>query len=563
MSEQHPQTSAPSLEAFLAAGGTDGGIHEGDIARATVTSVGTDVVVATLEDKTEGQVPLKDFPSVDGAPQVKVGDTLDVLVEFRHTQDGPVLFSKARADALRTWDNITAACEGDGVVEGEIVAQVKGGLSVDIGVKAFLPASQATLWPVPNLDRLVGEKHRFKVVKFSRKRANIVLSRRVLLEKERDAQKKEALQALREGAVVTGRVKNLTHYGAFVDVGGVDGLLHVTDLSWARVQHPADVLKPGDEVQVKVLKFDPAHERISLGLKQLQEDPWMAAVAKYTPGARVKGRVVSITDYGAFLELEAGVEGLIHISEMSWTRRVKHPSKVVNIGDEVEAVVLDLDKATRRISLGMKQAQANPWTQLAARLPVGTVLKGKVRNITDFGVFVGIEEGIDGLVHIADLSWTQRVKHPSELYKVGDDVEAVVLNVNAAEERISLGIKQLHEDPWARVAQAYPRGARIKGKVLKTTDFGAFIEIEPGIEGLCHVSEMSDARVDDPHTFVTVGQVVDVMVIDINSADHRIGLSIRGLTTQEERTDYRAYMNATKDEGRATLGDIMKDKVRR
>ena len=549
-----------SLEALLAAGGE--GVNEGDIAQGTVISVDADFVVVSIGDGPEGQVPLKEFPSVNGVPQINVGDKIDVLVEFRETENGPVLLSKAKAAALKLWDNICAAGERDGVVEGEIVALVKGGLAVDIGLKAFLPGSQATLRPALHLDRLIGEKHKFKIIKFNKKRGNIVLSRRALLEIERDALKKEALQKLKEGAVVAGQVKTLTDYGAFVDLGGIDGLLHVSDMSWGRVNHPGEMLSIGDELELKVLKFDAATERISLGLKQMQEDPWVTAVAKYTQGLRVKGKVVSVTDFGAFVELESGVEGLIHISEMSWTRRVKHPSKLVSIGEVVEAVVLDLDKTTKRISLGMKQTQANPWTLLSTRYRVGSVIKGKVRNITEFGLFVGIEEGIDGLVHIGDLSWTQRVKHPSELHSVGDDVEAVVLNINAAEERISLGIKQLHENPWVRISQVYPRGARIKGKVLKIMDFGAFIEIEPGIEGLCHVSELDDARVEDPHQFLQIGQEVDVMVIDVNSDDHRIGLSIRGLKSAEERTDYRAYMNNSKDEGRATLGDLMKDKIR-
>ncbi|MEW5850996.1 MAG: 30S ribosomal protein S1 [Myxococcota bacterium] len=559
-----PQNSSrmddASFEALLDASSTTGGVKEGEIAHGTVTSVGTEFVVVTLGDKTEGQVPVKEFPSVNGVPQVKPGDQIDVLVEFRETETGPILLSKAKAEALKAWDDLSAACERDDVVEGVIVARVKGGLSVDVGVKAFLPGSQATLRPAHDLDTLVGEKHKFKVIKFNKKRSNIVLSRRVLLERERETLKKEALQKLQEGVVLAGHVKTIVEYGAFIDLGGIDGLLHITDMSWGRVNHPSELLKVGDEVKVKVLKFDRATERVSLGLKQTQEDPWIAAVAKYTSGARVKGKVVSITDFGAFVELEPGVEGLIHISEMSWTRRVKHPSKVASIGDEVETVVLDVDKTTKRISLGMKQTQANPWTQLADRYPVGTVIKGTVRNITEFGLFVGIEEGIDGLVHIGDLSWTQRVKHPSELHNKGDEVEAVVLNINAAEERISLGIKQLHEDPWMRIAQAYPRGARIKGKVLKITDFGAFIEIEPGIEGLCHISEFDDARVEDPRQFLKVGQEVDVMVIDVDSEERRIGLSIKALKDAEERTDYRAYLNS--GEGRATLGDIMKDKGR-
>jgi small subunit ribosomal protein S1 len=486
---------------------------------------------------------------------------VDVLVESRENDNGLIVLSKEKADKLKVWDDISAACERDEVVEGTIVARVKGGLSVDIGVKAFLPGSQVDLRPIRNLDKLIGEKHRFKVIKFNKKRGNIVLSRRVLLEKEREELKKETLKKLQEGAVMEGIVKNITEYGAFIDLGGIDGLLHITDMSWGRVNHPSELFNVGDELKVKVLKFDATTERVSLGLKQIQDDPWTTAASRYTPGLRVKGKVVSLTDYGAFVELEPGVEGLIHISEMSWTRRVKHPSKVVAIGDEVESVVLDIDIANKRISLGMKQIEQNPWSLLESRYPVGTVIKGKVRNITDFGIFVGIEEGIDGLVHISDLSWTHRVKHPSELYNKGDEVEAVVLNINAEEERISLGIKQLHEDPWGRIPQAYPRGSRVKGKVQKITDFGAFIEIEPGIEGLCHVSEFDDARVENPRDFLKLGQEVDVMIIDVDPEERKIGLSIKAVKKAEEGTDYRAYLASTKGESRATLGDLLKDKL--
>ncbi|MBI5495524.1 MAG: 30S ribosomal protein S1 [Deltaproteobacteria bacterium] len=560
---QTQQEDLSNFEALLEASYAKGEIKDGEISQGTVVHVGKDFVVVDIGYKSEGQIAIGEFPTVNGVPQVKPGDRVDVLVESRENDNGLIVLSKEKADKLKVWDDISAACERDEVVEGTIVARVKGGLSVDIGVKAFLPGSQVDLRPIRNLDKLIGEKHRFKVIKFNKKRGNIVLSRRVLLEKEREQLKKETLKKLQEGAVMEGIVKNITEYGAFIDLGGIDGLLHITDMSWGRVNHPSELFNVGDEVKVKVLKFDPATERVSLGLKQIQDDPWTSAAARYTSGLRVKGKVVSLTDYGAFVELEPGVEGLIHISEMSWTRRVKHPSKLVNIGDEVEAVVLDIDSTNKRISLGMKQIETNPWTVLEQRYPVGTVIKGKVRNITDFGIFVGIEEGIDGLVHISDLSWTHRVKHPSELYNKGDEVEAVVLNINAEEERISLGIKQLHEDPWGRIPQAYPRGARVKGKVQKITDFGAFIEIEPGIEGLCHVSEFDDARVENPRDFLKLGQDVDVMIIDVDAEERKIGLSIKAVKKAEEGTDYRAYLASTKGESRATLGDLLKDKLQK
>jgi small subunit ribosomal protein S1 len=396
-----------------------------------------------------------------------------------------------------------------------------------------------------------------------------VLSRRALLEEERAAQKKDTLQTLEENAIMEGVVKNLTEYGAFIDLGGIDGLLHVTDMSWGRVQHPGEMFQVGDTVKVKVLKFDKDSERVSLGLKQIQEDPWITAHDKYPVGTRVGGKVVSLTDYGAFIELEPGVEGLIHVSEMSWTKRVKHPSKVLNIGDEVEAVVLDIDKENKRISLGMKQIEPNPWTLLEEKYPVGAVIRGQVRNITDFGIFVGIEEGIDGLVHISDLSWTHRVKHPSEMFQKGDEVEAVVLNIDVDNERFSLGIKQLHEDPWGRIPQAYPRGARVTGKVTKVTDFGAFLEIEPGIEGLCHVSEFSDERIDDPRSFVNIGDEKEVMIIDIDSEERKIGLSMKAVAKAEAGVDYRAYLaqqpatttaSSGGGGGMGTLGDALGDK---
>jgi small subunit ribosomal protein S1 len=462
---------------------------------------------------------------------------------------------------MRIWDEISAACERDELVEGTIVGRVKGGLSVDIGVKAFLPGSQVDLRPIRNLDKLIGEKFKFKVIKFNKKRGNIVLSRRVLLEKERETLKKDTLMKLKEGAILTGIVKNLTDYGAFIDLGGIDGLLHITDMSWGRVGHPSEMLNVGDELRVIVLKFDPATERVSLGLKQIQEDPWAHAAEKFPPGTRIGGKVVSLTDYGAFIEMEPGVEGLVHISEMSWTKRVKHPSKVMAIGDQVNAVVLDVDAKAKRISLGMKQIEPNPWTLLEEQYPIGSVIRGQVRNVTDFGIFVGVQEGIDGLVHVSDISWTQRIKHPGDLYKKGDEVEAVVLNIDVENERFSLGIKQLHPDPWTELPTKYPIGSRVKGKVTKVADFGAFVEIEPGIEGLVHVSELRDERVENPRDVVKEGDELDVKVIDMDPHERKVALSVKAAL--HEGDDYREYMRQQQTSGRASFGDVFADKLGR
>jgi len=540
-------------------------VREGEIVKGTVISVGKDFVLVDVGYKSEGMIAINEFNYENGQPSVSAGDVLDVLVEARENDNGIIILSKEKADKLKVWDEISAACERDEVVKGRVIARVKGGLSVDIGVKAFLPGSQVDLRPIRNLDKLIGETFDFKVIKFNKKRGNIVLSRRVLLEREREEQKKVTLQTLEEGAVMKGVVKNITEYGAFIDLGGIDGLLHITDMSWGRVNHPGELFQVGDELTVKVLKFDREQERVSLGLKQIQEDPWTTVPQKFPVGQRVRGKVVSLTDYGAFVELVPGVEGLIHVSEMSWTKRVKHPSKLVNIGDEVEALVLDIDFANKRISLGMKQIEPNPWTQLEQRYPVGAVIRGQVRNITDFGIFVGIEEGIDGLVHISDLSWTTRVKHPSEMFEKGDEVEAVVLNIDVENERFSLGIKQLHEDPWSRIPQAYPRGARVKGKVTKITDFGLFCEIEPGIEGLVHVSEIADEHVDDPRKFAKIGDEPEVMIIDIDPEERKIGLSIKAVAKAAQGIDYRAYLSQAAPQSSSssmgTLGDALKGKL--
>ncbi len=562
MAETHTGGEAePSFAEMFEASMKDRGgepVKEGEIVKGTVVQVTKDYAVVDIGYKSEGQVPISEFINAKGEVAIKAGDPVEVLLESRENDTGMVVLSKEKADKMRIWDDISAACERDELIEGTIVGRVKGGLSVDIGVKAFLPGSQVDIRPVRNLDKFIGERHKFKVIKFNKKRGNIVLSRRVLLEKEREEMKKETLKRLKEGTVLTGVVKNLTDYGAFIDLGGIDGLLHITDMSWGRINHPSEALNVGDEVRVVVLKFDPASERVSLGTKQIQEDPWHRADEKYPPGTKVHGKVVSLTDYGAFIEIEQGVEGLVHTSEMSWTKRFKHPSKMLNPGDMVDAVVLDIDPKAKRIALGMKQIEANPWTLLEDKYPIGSVIKGQIRNVTDFGVFVGVEEGIDGLVHVSDISWTERIKHPGEKYKKGDEVEAVVLNIDVENERFSLGIKQLTPDPWETLGERKPVGTRTRGKVMKVTDFGAFVEIEPGIEGLVHVSELREERVENPRDVVKEGDEVDVKLIDINTADRKVALSIKALAHEGDE-DYREYLRKQQAESRTRLGDVMKN----
>jgi small subunit ribosomal protein S1 len=539
-------------------------VKEGEILRGTVIAVGKDFAIVDVGYKSEGQVPLEEFRMADGSIGVKPGDVVDVLLESRENDMGMVVLSKEKADRFKVWDEISAACERDELIEGVITTRVKGGLSVTIrgGVKAFLPGSQVDLRPVRNLDAFLNQSFKFKVIKFNKKRGNIVLSRRVLLEKERAALKESTLERLKEGQIVEGIVKNLTEYGAFIDLGGIDGLLHITDMSWGRVNHPSELFQVGDHVRVKVLKFNADTERVSLGLKQISEDPWSSAAEKYVPGTVVRGKVVSLKDYGAFIELTEGIEGLVHISEMSWTRRVKHPSKMVAVGDMVEAVVLDVDVKQNRISLGMKQLEPNPYEQLTEKYPPGTVVKGLVRNIADFGIFVEIEEGIDGLVHISDMSWTQRVKHPSELFQKGDAVEAVLLNIDTGDgdkPKISLGIKQLVADPWDRIPYDFPAGKVVDGKVLKVLDFGAFVELEKGIEGLVHVSEISDDHVEDPRAVLTPGQVVKVQILHADAAERKIGLSIKGANRAKDAAEAQGF-NAS-NAGGATLGDKFRGKL--
>jgi small subunit ribosomal protein S1 len=550
--------------ALLAESFSQDNVKEGEILRGTVITVGKDYAIVDVGYKSEGQVPLDEFRLADGSVGVKPGDVVDVLLESRENDMGMVVLSKEKADRFKVWDEISAACERDELIEGVITTRVKGGLSVTIrgGVKAFLPGSQVDLRPVRNLDAFLNQSFKFKVIKFNKKRGNIVLSRRVLLEKERAALKESTLERLKEGQIVEGIVKNLTEYGAFIDLGGIDGLLHITDMSWGRVNHPSELFQVGDHVRVKVLKFNADTERVSLGLKQITEDPWSSASEKYVPGTVVRGKVVSLKDYGAFIELTEGIEGLVHISEMSWTRRVKHPSKMVAVGDMVEAVVLDVDVKQNRISLGMKQLEPNPYEQLTEKYPPGTVVKGLVRNIADFGIFVEIEEGIDGLVHISDMSWTQRVKHPSELFQKGDAVEAVLLNIDTGDgdkPKISLGIKQLVQDPWDRIPHDYPAGKVVEGKILKVLDFGAFVELEKGVEGLVHVSEISEEHVEDPRTVLQPGATVKVQILHADAAERKIGLSIKGANRAKEMADAQGY--ASPNAGGATLGDKFRGKL--
>jgi small subunit ribosomal protein S1 len=540
-----------------------GDVKEGEIVRGRVIQINKDHVIVDIGDKSEGQVALAEFLGPDGQVLLKEGDEIDVYLESRENENGLCVLSKEKADRLKVWDEISAACERDELIEGVISQRVKGGLAVGIrgGVKAFLPGSQVDLRPVRNLDSFIGKQFKFKVIKFNKKRGNIVLSRRVLLEKERAELKEQTLEKLTEGQVVEGIVKNLTEYGAFIDLGGIDGLLHITDMSWGRVNHPSELFQVGDHVRVKVLKYNAETERVSLGLKQITDDPWSHASDRYTPGTVVKGKVVSLKDYGAFIELEEGIEGLVHISEMSWTRRVKHPSKVVVVGDTVEAVVLDIDAKNNRISLGMKQLEPNPYEQLAAKYPPGTTVKGRVRNIADFGIFVEIEEGIDGLVHISDMSWTQRIKHPSEMFQKGDEVEAAVINIDTTDgekPKISLGIKQLNPDPWSIIPDKFKVGSIVPAKVQKVLDFGAFVELDKGVEGLVHVSEISDDRVEDPRSVLKPGQEVNVEVISLDPQERKIGLSIKAANRAAAVSAAQGYGGS--GEMGAKLGDVLKKK---
>ena len=503
-----------------------GDIEEGEVIRGRVVEVRTGDVIVDIGYKSEGAIPIEEFRHT-GAP--KVGDEIEVFLEAKEDSEGLIVLSKDKADKIKVWDQISKAFDAGSPVEGRVVEVVKGGLAVDVGVRAFLPGSQVDLRPVKNLGSMMGQTIRAKVIKLNRRRGNVVLSRRAVLETEREEKKKHTLAVLTEGMALTGTVKNITDYGAFIDLGGIDGLLHVTDMSWGRIGHPSEIFQVGDQVEVVVLHFDRETGRVSLGYKQKSSDPWAVVDQRFPVGARVQGRVVSLTNYGAFVELEPGVEGLVHVSEMSWTRRVRHPSKIVNVGDTVEVQVLDVNKATKRISLGMKQVEADPWDTIDDRYKPGMRVQGKVRNLTDFGAFVELEPGVDGLLHISDMSWTRNIGHPSELLKKGQPVETQILNVDRDNKRISLGLKQIQPDPWETVSQRFPMGSRVTGKVVRLTDFGAFVELEPGVDGLLHISQMSNRPIASPADLVNVGDELTLLVIRVDPNERRIGLSLKEL----------------------------------
>lgn len=532
------------------------GFKVGDVVTGKVITIQPDWVVVDINYKSEGVVNVSEFRTFDGSLTVKEGDSVEVYIQRLENDNGMVVLSKDKADMLRAWNDISRAAESEEIVEGLVIAKVKGGLSVDIGVKAFLPGSQIDLRPVRNLDNYIGKKLKFKVIKFNKKRGNIVLSRRVLLEEERESLRAKTLDNLEEGAVVTGTVKNITDYGAFIDLGGMDGLLHITDMSWGRVKHPSELIKVGEDIEVKVLKFDNEKERVSLGLKQLTTDPWEEVKAKYPAGTKLHGEIVNMADYGAFVDLGEGIEGLIHVSEMSWTKRVKHPSQLVKIGDAVDVVVLEIDASNRRISLGMKQLEANPWDELKGAYPPGTIIEGEVKSITDFGIFVGVEEGIDGLVHISDFSWTKRVNHPSEMFAKGDKVKVVVLGVDVENERFSLGIKQLEADPWSNVENDYPIGSQIDVEVSKVADFGVFVNLTDDIEGLIHISELSTQRVEKPEDVVKVGDKIKAEVITIDQDARKIGLSAKLVKLREDNKNVDDYVKKAKATSKTTMGDL-------
>ena len=501
--------------------------EEGEVVRGRVVQVTPTEVLVDVGYKSEGAIPIEEFHRHGKLP--KVGDQIEVYLEAKEDSEGLIVLSKDKADKIKVWDAITQAHDKGLPVEGRVVEVVKGGLAVDVGVKAFLPGSQVDLRPVKNLAAMVGQTIRAKVIKLNRRRGNVVLSRRAVLEEEREEKKKHTLEVLSEGMVLTGTVKNITDYGAFIDLGGIDGLLHVTDMSWGRVGHPSEIFQVGDQIEVVVLHFDRETGRVSLGYKQKSSDPWERVEQTFAPGTKTRGRVVSLTNYGAFIELEPGVEGLVHVSEMSWTRRVRHPSKLVNVGDEVDVIVLDVNRAAKRISLGMKQVEPDPWATIEERYRPGTRVAGKVRNLTDFGAFIELEPGVDGLLHISDMSWTRSVGHPSEILKKGQEIETQILNIDKENKRISLGLKQIQPDPWATVAQRFPMGSRVTGKVVRLTDFGAFIELEPGVDGLLHISQMSNRPINRPDEIVSVGDELTLLVIRVDPNERRIGLSLKEL----------------------------------
>lgn len=537
-------------------------INVGEVAIGRVVDMAGDAVLIDVGDKAESYIQLAEFRHEDPEREIKIGDEFEVFIEKRK-EEGGLLLSREKAIAIKVWEQIATIQEEDGIIEGRIESRVKGGMSVDIGVPAFLPYSQIDLRPVKDLDALIGQSFEFKILKFNRKRNNVVVSRRAILEEQRAKLREQMRSSLEEGQTICGAITNITDYGLFIDLGGMDGLCHITDLSWGRVSHPSKLYTVGEEIEVKILKYDKDSDRVSLGVKQLKSDPWERVPEEYAAGSKVSGKVVSITDYGVFVELEEGVEGLVHISEMSWSKKPKHPSKLVAVGEEIEVQVLKVEAETKRISLGMKQLLPNPWDVVEESYPIGAVIEGKIKNITDFGVFIGIEEGIDGLIHVSDLSWTERIKHPSEKYAKGETIQAVVLKIDKENERFSLGVKQLEPDPWQAAANNYPTGTMVEGVITNVTDFGVFVQLEEGIEGLVHVSEISKDKVKTPVGMFTVGEMLKAMVINVSADDRKIGLSLKALEGDEEG-DKAAPVEAAPQQpsiqssGPSTFGDLLK-----
>ena len=534
--------------------------EEGQVVEGTVIAIHKAFVLVDVGYKSEGRIPIQEFTDEKGNVTIKRDDKIEVMIEFWDEEDEIVKLSRDKALKVKVWDKIKDVYDNDEIIKGEITARVKGGFSVDVGLQAFLPGSQADLRPIRNMDEMVGQTYEFKVLKHNRKRNNIVLSRRAILESERSQLRSETLSSIEKDTVMEGIIKNITEYGVFVDLGGVDGLLHITDISWGRVKHPSELFSVGEKINVKILSYDLEKERVSLGMKQLTPDPWTIAKEKYPVGSKIPGKVVSLTDYGAFIELEEGIEGLIHVSEMSWTRKIRHPSQIVSVGEEVEAIVLDIKPESRRISLGIKQTVENPWEVISQKYPVGTVIEGKIKNITEFGLFIGIDDDIDGLVHISDISWTKRINHPSEVYKKNDTIQAVVLDIDKDNERFSLGIKQIQPDPWESVGQRYEVGKEISGTITNLTDFGVFIELEEGIEGLVHVSEISKEKVNSPKERFNINDTITAKVMNINSDERRIGLSIKRL----EDDDEKAFEDFAKNMKPATsqFGEMLRDNLK-
>lgn len=540
---------------------------EGEVVKGTVVDVNRDEIMIDIGFKSEGYIPTGEFEvGKDGLPSVSVGDEIDVYIVRREDAEGQIVLSKQFADQKIIWDEIAKAHEEKQPVQGKVVEHIKGGLRVEVGkLRAFLPASQIELRPVQNFERYIGKTLEMKVVKVSRRRRNIVLSRRILLEEELASQKAELLSALEIGQIRSGVVKNITSFGAFVDLGGIDGLLHKTDMSWSRVNHPSEMISIGDEIEVKITDIDHQSEKISLGLKQKTTDPWLTVEEKFPVGSTVQGRVVNIVNYGAFLELEEGVEGLIHVSEMSWTKRNVAPSRIFSKEDKVEAVVLEIDRGSKRISLGLKQLQPNPWELLETKYPIGTKIVGRVRNLTDFGAFVEIEDEVDGLIHTTDLSWVKRDVHPREILREGDEVEVMVLSIDPAEQKVSLGLKQIEPDPWLQVPEKYNIDSIVRGEIVNLTNFGAFAKLEDGIEGLIHISELANQRIEKPEDVVSIGDVFDLKVIHLDATERRIGLSLKGARAEQERTTVTQYQEQQEtedpEEPTTTLGALLREEL--